>query len=53
MVQVDETVVLCPECGAKMIKAGRVWSGRSKVQRYQCLACGRKAIAKSQRGVAR
>jgi len=44
MVMARENLVLCPECGSKMHKSGKVWSGRKKVQRYLCPACGRKAI---------
>ena len=46
MVQVRDDLVLCPDCGGRMHKAGKVWSGRNRVQRYQCPACGRKAMAK-------
>ena len=28
-------------CGLKMHKAGFVWSGRNREQRYACNACGR------------
>jgi len=32
----------CPECKTKkMFKAGFVWSGRHKVQRFKCGSCGR------------
>lgn len=32
----------CPECGStRLIKFGKVWSGRTKVQRWQCKDCGR------------
>jgi len=32
----------CPECDSvKLIKVGKGWSGRTKVQRYQCKDCGR------------
>ena len=34
----------CPECGNKMHKAGFVWSGRNRVQRYKCPKCGRSTI---------
>lgn len=47
MIMVDDHIVLCPECGGKMYKVGKVWSGRKRVQRYQCPACGRKAVARS------
>ncbi|KKM84889.1 hypothetical protein LCGC14_1294610 [marine sediment metagenome] len=34
-------VVRCPECGSvKMPKAGKVWSGGKRKQRYQCTNCG-------------
>jgi transposase-like protein len=33
--------VSCPECGAKMHKMGKTWSGRKQVQRYRCPKCGR------------
>jgi transposase-like protein len=34
--------VLCPECNsANLIKNGLTWVARTKVQRYQCLDCGR------------
>ncbi len=35
----------CPECGTKLGKAGSKWSGRKKVQKYQCSKCGRVVIA--------
>uniref|UniRef100_A0A6M3LUX6 Putative transposase n=1 Tax=viral metagenome TaxID=1070528 RepID=A0A6M3LUX6_9ZZZZ len=38
---------LCPECKNKMAKAGMIWSGRTKVQRYKCNKCGRTTVAKS------
>lgn len=34
----------CPECNSKMSKAGFAWSGRKKVQRFRCQACGRTVI---------
>lgn len=39
--------LLCPECGREghLIKSGWKWSGRHKVQRYQCLTCGRATTA--------
>lgn len=43
----NNDLILCPECGSKMHKSGKIWSGRVKVQRYLCPACGRKATAKS------
>jgi len=37
-----DEVMQCPECkGMNLIKAGKSWSGRTKVQRYQCKDCGR------------
>lgn len=38
--------ILCPEClekgtKSKMHKAGFIWSGRKKVQRFRCHICGR------------
>jgi len=36
-----EVIVFCPECGSKMHKMGKVWSGRHLVQRYRCPKCGR------------
>jgi len=36
--------VYCPECGRKMHKAGKIWSGRKEVQRYRCQSCGRTTI---------
>jgi len=35
------TIVLCPECGTKMHRMGKIWSGRRQVQRYRCPKCGR------------
>jgi len=46
MVMVNDGMVLCPECGSRMYKAGQIWSGRKQVQRYACPACGRKAMGK-------
>ena len=45
MVTTKGDLVLCPDCGGKMHKSGKIWSGRKKVQRYLCPACGRKAMA--------
>ena len=36
-----DSVVHCPECGAKMHRMGKAWSGRKRVQRYRCPKCGR------------
>ena len=36
-------VVCCPECGSKMHRMGKAWSGRKQVQRYRCPKCGRTA----------
>ncbi len=33
-------------CGRSMHKAGFIWSGRRKVQRYKCNKCGRTTIKK-------
>jgi len=30
----------CPNCQAKMHKAGFAWSGHNKVQRFKCPKCG-------------
>ena len=35
--------MICPRLNCKstrMCKAGMIWSGKHKVQRYRCLACG-------------
>lgn len=32
--------VICKECHGYMHKAGKVWSGKHKAQRYRCNACG-------------
>jgi len=37
-------MVFCPECGSKMHRMGKVWSGRKQVQRYRCPKCGRTTI---------
>ncbi len=42
----QKLIPLCPECGTKMCKAGFLWSGRTKVQRYLCSHCGRTTIKK-------
>ena len=34
-------IVNCPGCGKKMGKAGFVWSGKKKVQRWRCFGCGK------------
>lgn len=35
----------CPECGSiRVVKSGKIWSGRHKVQRYTCQHCGRTTI---------
>lgn len=44
MVMAKDDLVLCPDCGGRMHKSGKIWSGRKKVQRYLCPGCGRKAI---------
>jgi len=36
--------VACPECGSQMHKAGFVFSGRTKRQRWCCPKCGRHTI---------
>jgi len=37
----ETTQVNCPECGTKMHKMGKAWSGRKQIQRYRCPNCGR------------
>jgi rubrerythrin len=39
----DATLHICPEpkCATLMHKAGFIWSGREKVQRWRCPKCGR------------
>jgi len=34
----------CPECGKAMHKIGFAWSGRRRVQKWRCPACGRTTI---------
>ena len=34
----------CPACNVPMGKAGKVWSGTNKVQRYRCGKCGKTTI---------
>lgn len=34
----------CSECNHAMHKAGFIWSGRRKVQRYKCNKCGRTTV---------
>lgn len=41
MTQDNLTIVFCPECGSKMHRMGKTWSGRKQVQRYRCPKCGR------------
>jgi hypothetical protein len=36
--------VKCPECGHKMAKAGKTWSGRHKKQTMLCNKCGRRTV---------
>jgi len=37
--------LICPECGGeKLHKAGKVWSGRKRVQNYRCQSCGRSTM---------
>lgn len=31
----------CPDCLKPMGKAGYVWSGKNKVQRFRCNGCGK------------
>jgi transposase-like protein len=32
----------CPECkSTQLVKSGKAWRNRIKVQRYRCLKCGR------------
>jgi len=36
-----EKKLRCPECNSsRMVKAGRIFSGRKKAQRYLCQNCG-------------
>lgn len=45
MIEVNGKKLRCPECNStRIIKFGKVWQGRKKKQRYQCLACGRTTI---------
>ena len=38
-------VLICPECGSeKLVKVGKVWSGRVLKQQHQCKACGRLTV---------
>ena len=48
MVMVRDNIVLCPECGGRMVKAGKVWSGRERKQQYLCTGCGRKVVLPAQ-----
>ena len=41
--KITKITVHCPECGAKMHRMGKAWSGRKQVQRYRCPKCGRTA----------
>jgi len=41
-------IIFCPECGSKMHKMGKVWSGRKQVQRYRCPKCGRTYVPSNQ-----
>lgn len=34
----------CPDCGTKMGKAGKVWSGHNRRQMWKCSNCGRSTI---------
>lgn len=36
----------CPGCETSMHKAGKVWSGKNRVQRYRCNKCGRTTTKK-------
>jgi transposase-like protein len=31
----------CPDCKVTMGKAGKAWSGKTKVQRWRCNKCGK------------
>lgn len=45
MIVVDGKPLRCPECNStRIVRAGKIWQGRRKKQRYQCLACGRHTI---------
>lgn len=39
----------CPDCKTEMHKAGLVWSGKHKVQRFKCNKCGRSTIKKDKK----
>ena len=41
---VNNDMVLCPECGCQMVKAGKVWSGRKRKQQFLCQKCGRRVV---------
>ena len=34
-------IIVCPTCKLVMGKAGKIWSGKRKVQRWRCSGCGR------------
>ena len=35
----------CPNCNStRLVKSGKVWSGKHKRQRYLCLHCGTNTI---------
>jgi transposase-like protein len=40
----------CPKCNHAMHKAGMVWSGSHKVQRYRCQRCGATTTKKDKNG---
>jgi DNA-directed RNA polymerase subunit RPC12/RpoP len=38
------TEIKCPDCSHKMMKAGKVWSGRTRKQSMLCNECGRRVV---------
>ena len=38
-------IMKCPECSSTLMgKSGKVWSGRTRVQRWRCEKCGRTTV---------
>ena len=43
--EISDNILRCPECKSiRLIKSGKGWSGRTRVQRYQCKDCGRMVL---------
>jgi len=40
----DKNRPICGKCLVSMHKAGFIWSGKNRVQRYRCNVCGKTTV---------